>query len=82
MLYWPGIPVGIAVNPPLLVPNGLGAPPKAPLVVAGDTENMVARKGFAAPAAPVACGRKPVPTVDPGVDPNPRPRPPDPNPVG
>lgn len=42
---------------PLFPPNG------AP-VICGDIENMDARNGFAAPAAPVACGRRPTPRED------------------
>lgn len=56
-------------------------PPKALPVGPGDRENIVARKGLAAPAAPVAWGRKPTPTVEPtpspcpALNPGPLPRP-------
>lgn len=48
------------------------APPKGAPVALGDSENIVARKGFAAPAAPVICGRRPTPGVLPAkLDPSP-----------
>ena len=50
------------------------SPPNAPLVGPGVSENIVARNGFACPAVPVACGRKPTPTVD-LLRSNPEPRP-------
>lgn len=46
-------------SPPLPPPN----PP--PAIDGAVVENIVARNGFAAPAAPVICGRRPLPTVLP-----------------
>lgn len=40
-----------------------GPEPNTP-VAAGDTENIDALNGLAAPAAPVACGRRPTPRDD------------------
>lgn len=75
----PGIPVGVEVRPPPnTLPvgadvNPLPKPPPTPAVVV----NIVARKGFAAPAIPVACGRRPVPSPV-GCDPRESPLPSDP----
>lgn len=49
------LPVGAELKP---LPNG------APVAV-GESENMVALNGLAAPANPVACGRSPAPTLLP-----------------
>lgn len=46
-------------------------PPNAFPVGPGESENIVARKGFAPPAAPVACGLSPTPTVDAPPTPSP-----------
>jgi len=56
----PGVGDELNREAPALVPL---PEPKVPPVIAGDIEYIVALKGFAPPALPVACGRSPTPTV-------------------
>lgn len=86
-------------SPELLKPPPVGIdvwkdgvpPPIKPLPGVDDVENIEARKGFAAPAVPVICGRRPTPTVEAATPEFPKDEPPiapvgwllsPPNPVG
>lgn len=74
-MNWPPNPVGCDARPPKALPVGAEfKPPNGAPVEFGDSENIVARKGFAAPAVPVICGLKPTPgdlPARPRLEPNP-----------